>query len=215
MLGKYSAAACLLLHGKIRSKKQLVPPYLHGVNSPALQWIPGQAHCPSRKSSKHWEKRSTLFLDKRPPQLPACCGKRQQKKGWWRGGFRAQSGAAGNGTPPPDSLEHPGKSHCEALSHCNTYPQHPLSCQKALFPNAFSQYWAFLKCTQKGKGHRKARASPAGIHSCQSHVMLVELSYWRVPRTTMRCQILWQHLCPSPAMTQPLALGGKPGECLT
>lgn len=31
-LGKYPAAARLLLHGKIRSKKQLVPPYLHGVN---------------------------------------------------------------------------------------------------------------------------------------------------------------------------------------
>lgn len=46
------AAAHLLPHGKIRSKKQLVPPYLHGVNSPALQWIPRQAHRPGRKSSK-------------------------------------------------------------------------------------------------------------------------------------------------------------------
>lgn len=84
VLGKYPAAACLLLHGKIRSKKQLVPPYLHGVNSLALQWIPRQAHRPSRKSSKQWEKHSTLFLDKRPPQLLARCRKRQQRKEWWQ-----------------------------------------------------------------------------------------------------------------------------------
>lgn len=32
-MGKDTAAAHLLLHGKIRFKKQLFSPYLHGVNS--------------------------------------------------------------------------------------------------------------------------------------------------------------------------------------
>lgn len=117
--------------------------------------------------------------------------------------------------PHPQILWSTRNSHCGALSHCNTYPQSPLSCPKGLFPNAFSQYRAFFKSTQEGKGHRKARASPTGIDSYQSYVMLAEFSYWRISRTTIHCQILWQHPCPSPAMTQPLVLGGKPGECLT
>lgn len=50
--GQYPAATNLLPLGKIRSKKQLVHPYLHDMNSPALQWIPLQAHRPGRKSSK-------------------------------------------------------------------------------------------------------------------------------------------------------------------
>lgn len=156
------------------------------MNCPALQWIPRQAHRPSRKSSKQWEKHSTLFLDKRPPQLPARCGKRQQRKEWWqrlKWGFTAWPGTAGNGIPPPHSLEYPGNSHCGALNHCNTYPQRPPSCQKGLFPNAFSQYWAFFKSTQKGKGHRKAEASPAGTDSCQSYVMLAKQGQQSIVRS--------------------------------
>lgn len=188
------------------------------MNSPALQWIPGQAHRPSRKSSKQWEKHSTLFLDKRPPQLPARCRKRQQRKEWWqrlKWGLHSPAWGCWQWNPTPRFSGAPGNSHCGALSHCSTYPQSPLSCPKGLFPKAFSQYWAFFKSTQKGKGHRKARASSTGIDSCQSYVMLAEFSYWRISRTMIHCQILWQHPCPSPAMTQPLALGGKPGECLT
>lgn len=165
VLGKYPAAAHLPLHGKIRSKKQLVPLYLHGVNSPALQWIPRQAHRPSRKSSKQWEKHSTLFLDKRPPQLPACCGKRQQRKEWrqrLKWGLHSPAWGCWQWNPNPIFSRAPREHHCGALSHQDTYPQHQAA-KKGLFPNAFSQYWAFFKSTQKGTGKERPGHPEQGL----------------------------------------------------
>lgn len=49
--------------------------------------------------------------------------------------------------------------------------------KKSLFPDTSSQYWAFFKSAPNGKGRGKARASPVGIDSCQSHMAPAEPSH--------------------------------------
>jgi len=152
--GKYPAATHSLPRRKIRSKKQLVAPYLHGMNSPALQQVPRQARRPSRKSSKQWEKHSTPFLDNRQAASPRPAA--APKPGTLREEAVESGREAGRGSNTPGRVSRPQPQSHQSTQGGGGHPlQSPESLRhlpvaptklprKVFFPSAFSQYWAFF-----------------------------------------------------------------------